>query len=122
MGSRRLSVAATAIALAVALTSCGTEPKKEPAETPASEAAKGIPVDSASAGTITGNIKLDGTPPAMRTVNMGAAAKCGELHSTPMTSEEVVAGANGTLQNVVVYLKGNLLAVCLSAGYDAGHS
>ncbi len=50
-------------ALAIALVSCG---KKEDttSETPAATAAPaGQPVDAATAGTITGTIKLDGTPP-----------------------------------------------------------
>jgi plastocyanin len=106
MNARALSVAALAIAFGMVLTSCGPS-QKGPAETPASTNVNGHPVDPATAGTITGSVKLDGAPPAMRVINMGAAAKCGEQHSTPLMSEEVVPGANGTLQNVVVYLKGD---------------
>ncbi len=38
---------------------------------------------------------------------MGAAEKCAQQRTTPGMTEDVVPGDNGTLQNVVVYLKGD---------------
>ena len=73
-----------------------------PAANPAAK-----PVDSATAGTVTGTIKLDGTPPKMKIINMAAEPNCAKEHSTPAMTEEVVPGDGGTLQNVVVYLKGD---------------
>ncbi len=49
-------------ALAIALVSCGK--KEDTTETPAATTAPaGAPVDAATAGTITGTIKLDGAAP-----------------------------------------------------------
>src|SRR6266478_3430016 len=106
MKPRALFAVATVAVLAMALASCGTS-EKESAKTPVSKPATGSPVDPATTGTIMGSVKLEGNPPAPRRINMGAAAKCGEEHATPPVSEDVVPGADGTLQNVVVYLKGD---------------
>ena len=38
---------------------------------------------------------------------MAAVPNCSKMHSTPAMTEDVVAGDSGTLQNVVVYLKGD---------------
>ncbi len=97
---------AAAVALAAALISCGGK-GNQPSETaaPANPAAK--PVDAATAGTVTGSIKLDGTPPKPRNINMAAEPNCAKAHTTPVTTEDVVPGDGGTLQNVVVYLKGD---------------
>ena len=96
---------AAAVTLAVAMMSCGG--KGQPSETaaPANPAAK--PVDAATAGTVTGSIKLDGTAPKPRNINMAAEPNCATQHSTPAQTEDVVPGDGGTLQNVVVYLKGD---------------
>jgi hypothetical protein len=67
-------------------------------------------VDPATAGTISGVVKLDGMPPKMRAINMRAVPNCDKMHSTPALLEDVVPGDNGTLQNVVVYLKGDFTA------------
>jgi plastocyanin len=99
---------AAAAALAIALISCGGG-KQETAEGPAAPAAgAGKPVDAATAGSVTGTIKLDGTPPKMKQINMAAEPNCAKEHTTPAMTQDVVPGDNGTLQNVVVYLKGDL--------------
>lgn len=43
----------------------------------------------------------------MRGINMRSVPNCAKMHATPPTLEDVVTGDNGTLQNVVVYLKGD---------------
>jgi hypothetical protein len=106
MTVRALSVAATAMFLAMALVSCGNKQNGAP-EAPAVASAPGVPVDAATAGTITGSVKLDGNPPAMNVINMAAAEKCSEKRTSPAMTQQVVAGDNGTLQNVVVYLEGD---------------
>ena len=73
------------------------------------------PVDPATAGTISGVVKLEGTPPKMRTINMRAVPSCAKVHETPPTLEDVVPGDNGTLQNVVVYLRGDFSAYSFPA-------
>jgi plastocyanin len=96
---------ALAVSFAVAMLSCGGN--KETAEQPAATETAGKPVDAATAGSITGTIKLDGTPPKMKVINMAAEPNCAKQHSTPAMTQDVVPGDNGTLQNVVVYLKGD---------------
>lgn len=93
------------LAIALALVSCGTKGTSEEATAPSVPA--GAPVDPSTAGTIRGKVELDGPPPAMRPLNMGAAEKCAQQRTTPGMTEDVVPGDNGTLQNVVVYLKGD---------------
>lgn len=65
------------------------------------------PVDAATAGSVSGVVKFEGTPRKMRAINMAAVPNCAQLHSSPAMTEDVVLGDNGTLQNVVVYLKGD---------------
>jgi plastocyanin len=67
----------------------------------------GKPVDAATAGSIRGIVRLEGTPPKMKSINMAAVPNCAKQHSTPATTGTVVPGSNGTLENVVVYLKGD---------------
>jgi plastocyanin len=95
-----------AIVLAISTAGCGKKPTSESDETPAiNPAAK--PVDPASAGTVTGIVKFAGTPPKMKTIDMASVASCAKLHDSPATAETVVVGDNSSLQNVVVYLKGD---------------
>lgn len=71
----------------------------------------GKPVDAATAGSITGRIMLDGTPPEPKVINMAAVQTCKKQHlDNPATTQDVVPGDGGTLQNVVVYLKGDFSA------------
>jgi plastocyanin len=65
------------------------------------------PVDTATAGSVAGIVKFDGQRPKMRAINMAAVPNCSKMHSFPAMTEDVVPGDNGTLQNVVVYLKGD---------------
>jgi plastocyanin len=92
--------------LAIALIGCGN--KQATNETPAASATAGKSVDAATAGSITGTIKLDGAPPRMKAINMAAEPGCAKEHaSQPAMTEDVIAGENGTLQNVIVYLQGD---------------
>ena len=63
---------AAAVTLAAALISCGGK-SNQPAETAAPTAGGGKTVDTATAGTVTGTIKLDGTAPRPKNINMAAA-------------------------------------------------
>jgi hypothetical protein len=94
------------VAFAATLIGCGN--KQATNETPAGTAAAGKSVDATTAGSITGTIKLDGVPPKMKVINMAAEPACSKEHAgQPAMTEDVVPGENGTLQNVVVYLKGD---------------
>ncbi len=59
----------------------------------------------ADAATITGLVKLEGTPPAMPNIPMGADPSCTAAHPTPVQAEDVVVAADGSLANVFVYVK-----------------
>ncbi len=72
----------------------------------------GTAIDPNTAGTVTGTIKLDGTAPKMKVINMAAEPACAKIHAaSPAMTEDVVPGDGGTLQNVIVYLKGDFSAV-----------
>ena len=107
MSSRWPYFAVLSIFLSFSLIGCAKKP--ETSEAPAAPAANANakPVDTATAGSISGMVKLDGTPPKMKVINMAAEASCAKQHSTPATSQEVVVGKDGALENVVVYLKGD---------------
>ena len=111
MSSRSLiGQLAPALAFAVAAAACGggNEPAPAssgaaaPAATPAAAA-----VDPATAGTITGTIKLDGAAPAADAIKMNADPVC-LREGKGTTTEFIVAGEGGTLQNVFVYVKDGL--------------
>jgi len=105
-----LLIAAALVSLAGV--SCGSndESPKTPAGNTTFGNPAGKPVDAATAGSVAGTVKLDGTPPAMKGIAMAAVAYCAKQHDSPVTAEDVVPGDNGTLQNVVVYLTGDFSA------------
>ena len=96
--------------------SCGKKDTTSDNTAPAATATAGKPVDAATAGTVSGTIKLDGAAPKMKTINMAAEPNCASAHSgSPAMTEDVVAGDGGALQNVFVYLAGDFSAYSLPA-------
>jgi hypothetical protein len=67
-----------------------------------------LTVDPTTAGSITGTVKLDGTPPKFKALNMSAEPTCVKDNPGPVYPPIVVTGAKGALANVVVYVKGNM--------------
>src|SRR5260370_31939930 len=68
-------------------------------------------VSAAAEGKITGTIKLDGTAPHQKPIDMSKEPFCAKEHACkPVTIETVVVGPNGGLQNVVVYISEGLPA------------
>jgi carboxypeptidase family protein len=65
-------------------------------------------VDVSTAGSITGTVTLDGTPPATKPIDMSASPACAEANSAPVVPPNVVTGENRALANVVVYVKSGL--------------
>ena len=58
-----------------------------------------------SGGSITGTVKLDGTAPHQKAIDMSKEPTCAAIHKDhPVTTEGVVAGPDGGLANVVVYI------------------
>ena len=60
---------------------------------------------SPSGASVTGTIKLEGTPPHQKPIDMSKEPSCAAIHKDhPVTTEGVVVGPDGGLANVVVYL------------------
>ncbi len=106
MNSRLFCFTAFSVFLSFAILGCGKKPATSETSATASSMS-GIPVDAATAGSITGVVQLDGAAPKMKTINMAAEPSCAKQHSSPATSQDALVGKNGALENVVVYLKGD---------------
>jgi plastocyanin len=68
-------------------------------------------VNAAAEGSITGTVKLSGTPPHMRGIDMSKDPYCSKAHANdPAKMETVVVGKDQGLQNVVLYISQGLSA------------
>src|SRR5262249_43063542 len=104
-----LSLAVATLALAAgALVSCKKEPANEPAPAAPPPAAPAAPAPAAPAaaakgatggGSITGAVKLTGTPPEMQLTKRQADPFCAK---TPTKEEDVLVGASGGRKNGIV--------------------
>ena len=65
-------------------------------------------IATVSAGDVTGKVSFGGKAPQAARLRMDADRFCRASHKTPVTSEEVVVNKNGTLKNVLVYVKGSV--------------
>ncbi|MBI3764003.1 MAG: hypothetical protein HY260_19340, partial [Chloroflexi bacterium] len=65
-------------------------------------------IDPATAATVTGKVKFDGTAPKNDPIAMDAEPTCQEQYPNGATRETVLVNDNGTLQNVFVYVKKGL--------------
>jgi len=62
-----------------------------------------------SGSSITGTVKLDGTAPHQKGIDMSKEPSCAAIHKDkPATMESVVVGASGGLADVVVYISQGL--------------
>ena len=69
----------------------------------------GPSVSAAGEGKITGTVKLSGTAPHMKGIDMSKDPYCSKAHeSNPAKMENVVVGASGGLANVALYLSDGL--------------
>jgi plastocyanin len=66
----------------------------------------GGPADSSS--SLKGEVKFEGAAPKLSPIDMSADPLCAKAHATPVTTEDIVVGANGGLANVVVYVSDGL--------------
>ncbi|MDA0986371.1 MAG: carboxypeptidase regulatory-like domain-containing protein [Bacteroidetes bacterium] len=57
------------------------------------------------AGDVTGKVSFTGAAPKMPKLNMNADKSCKGMHTTRVSSEEVVINKNNTLKNVFIYVK-----------------
>src|SRR5579871_5453169 len=70
-----------------------------------------LSVNAAAQGSITGTVKLNGTPPHMRGIDMSKDPYCVQQHTNaPVSMETVVMGSGGGLENVVLYISEGLPA------------
>jgi plastocyanin len=83
-------------------TACSSSAPEESAPSPAPVS---NPVDAASAGSLTGSVTLEGTPPAAETINRRSDSYCEGLGTA---TTQVFVVSNGGLQNVFVYIKDGL--------------
>lgn len=60
---------------------------------------------TAWAGDVTGKVSFDGKAPAPARLRMDADKVCARAHKETVFGEEVVLNKNGTLKNVLVYVK-----------------
>lgn len=68
-------------------------------------------VSAAGEGKITGTVKLDGTAPHQKPIDMSKEPSCAKEHAAkPVTTESVVVGPNNALQFVAVYISEGLPA------------
>ena len=73
-------------------------------------------VSAAGEGSITGSVKLNGTPPHMKGIDMSKDPYCVKQHvNSPAKMENVMVSANGGLQNVVLYISEGLPGAAASA-------
>jgi plastocyanin len=72
-------------------------------------------VNAAGEGKISGTVKLDGTPPHMKGIDMSKDPYCVKVNAnnTPKM-ENVVVGSGGALQNVVLYISEGLSGAALT--------
>ena len=91
---------------ASATTDRGTQPEApmQLAEAPAGAA----PAAAAGSASVTGSIRFEGTAPAAEKAKMAADPVCAQQHAEPVYTEDVVVNPNGTLKNVVVFVKEGL--------------
>jgi plastocyanin len=67
------------------------------------------PKVSAAGVSVTGTVKLDGTAPHQKGIDMSKEPSCAAIHKDkPVTMENVVAGSSGGLANEVVYISQGL--------------
>jgi len=72
-------------------------------------------VNAAGEGKITGTVKLDGSAPHMRGIDMSKDPFCAKASaSSPAHLETVVVGQGGALENVVLYISDGLTGSALN--------
>ena len=92
-----------AVILGSLVISCGK--KEQTAEAPPEPTAI---IDPATAGSITGTVKLEGIPPVFRPIDMSAEPACVRANRTPVVPPGGVLGPHDALADVVVYVKSGL--------------
>ncbi|OGH60341.1 MAG: hypothetical protein A3G34_09880 [Candidatus Lindowbacteria bacterium RIFCSPLOWO2_12_FULL_62_27] len=95
------------LALAVGFAACGGKAEEDVTLQTAGPAAKKS-VDAATAGSVSGKVMFTGATPKMGKLDMGADAFCAGKHAETVRDQSVMVNSDGTLMNVVVYVKKGL--------------
>jgi plastocyanin len=101
----RILVRVALFTLTVVVSACGGGSQSQP-EGGAPAAAPAPPPAPIGASTISGTVKLEGTPPEARVISMSSDPLC--MPEGPTLSEVVLVGPGNGLQNVFVYVKEGL--------------
>jgi len=64
--------------------------------------------DTSAPAIVTGVVRLDGPVPAGKSISMTKDPACMKMHPSGVTTEDVIAGSNGALTNVIVYVSEGL--------------
>jgi plastocyanin len=105
---KRVLVRVVLVALAMTVVACGggSQPQQEGGAPAARSAPAAPPPAPIGASSISGTVKLDGTPPEARVIRMSSDPLC--MPEGPTLSEVVLVGPGNGLQNVFVYVKDGL--------------
>jgi plastocyanin len=77
--------------------------EEQPAASPAAAQPAATPIDPATAASVSGTVKFDGTAPKMSKIDMSQDAACKGTNEA-----ETIVAKNGKLANVFVYVKDGL--------------
>ena len=104
---RRFALAGT---MALTLTDCGNTGSNGKNAPPGSAniSSATAPIDPTIAGSVTGTVRLVGTPPLLRAIDMSAAPACVKANASPVIPPQVVTGDDGALADVVIHIKSGL--------------
>ena len=104
----RVLVRVVLVALAVAVVPAvvGRNPSRRAARQPLRRRPRRLRLRPIGASTISGTVKLEGTPPEARVIRMTSDPLC--MPEGPTLSEVVLVGPGNGLQNVFVYVKDGL--------------
>src|SRR4029077_13523026 len=89
--------------LLAALLTCSVACAGDVAESPKPTAAAAKKVDAATAGSITGIVKFEGTAPANAPIKL--SKDCAPAPGAAPLNEAVLVGKDGALKNAFVYVK-----------------
>jgi plastocyanin len=110
MRLRNVWVGLLGFALATSVVACGgSQETSSTSAQPSAGTPAGQKVDTATAGSVTGSVSLDGTAPKNEPIKMNADPVCIREAKGPQTQEAYMVGSDGkSLANVFVYVKDGL--------------
>ena len=104
--NRKLISWTAAAAFALVVVGCSKNQSSTTGEEqPAAATSAKKTVDMSTVGSVSGVVKLDGTAPKFKPINMSADPYCVKANAKPAFPDQVVTGDGNTLANVVVYVK-----------------